>query len=474
MPPAGITRRPWFAGAIAAAALALLLAPDAASPQARDPHVPASDALPRADDIIVLDDMRLYPEQLSAAAEPPRSRAQAALVDYRMRLGAWDAGVVPYQIDEGFAAIEQQRIVNAMLAWSRVAPVVFVPRTSQVGYLAITREPATPAQASPCFSGVGQPRRGVVVRTNLGGTCANSSRTIAHEIGHAIGMWHEHQRSDRDRYLTIQFDNIADNARGNFTALPSLPLVGEYDFGSIMHYSKAAFAVDSSKPTIVPLPPYASWADRMGAQPDPSDLDHAGVSFLYESQLRESTLRMPTEPVRTQFDRTELLLAMERLHAFYTSRIGLHRPQGLSIDGRPDFVGIAQWIFDIYIAARSGGFSADGAFDIVIATITQSDEWRAKNPGRAPLTPVAYRPYITLDRDEFLDVLGRLDRFYRAPEGLQRPDGLSIAGGPDFLGIAAWIFDIYLSERLRGTSPAAAWVILENAIVATDEWRRKH
>jgi hypothetical protein len=70
--------------------------------------------------------------------------------------------------------------------------------------------------------------------------------------------------------------------------------------------------------------------------------------------------------------------------------------------------------------------------------------------------------------------MNRLDTFYRAPEGLQRADGLSIAGGPDFLGIAAWIFDVYLNERLRGVSPTASWVMLENSIRATDEWRRKH
>jgi hypothetical protein len=50
----------------------------------------------------------------------------------------------------------------------------------------------------------------------------------------------------------------------------------------------------------------------------------------------------------------------------------------------------------------------------------------------------------------------------------------SRSGGPDFLGIAAWVFDVYLNERLRGTSPNAAWQILENSIRATDEWRSKH
>jgi hypothetical protein len=165
---------------------------------------------------------------------------------------------------------------------------------------------------------------------------------------------------------------------------------------------------------------------------------------------------------------------MERLHAFYISRFGLQRPQGLSIGGRPDFLGIAQWIFDVYLGARSGGFHPETAFDIVVAAITQSEEWRSKNPTRRPLTPATFRPAISFSRDEFLEVLNRLDRFYSAPEGLQRPNGLSIAGGPDFLGIATWIFDVYLSERLSGTSPNAAWLLTENAIRNTDEWRSKH
>ena len=67
-----------------------------------------------------------------------------------------------------------------------------------------------------------------------------------------------------------------------------------------------------------------------------------------------------------------------------------------------------------------------------------------------------------------------LDAFYAAPEGLQRPNGLSISGGPDFLGIAAWIFDVYLSERLSGGSPTVAWTRVVNAIQDTQEWKSKH
>ncbi len=440
-----------------------------------DPHVVSPEVLP-IEAFIPVDDMLLLPEQLALASTPEeaRNRTQAHVIDYRLRLGAWDAGVIPYEIAAAFSAVERQRILDSLARWARVAPLTFVARTTQSAYLNITRDSALPNQASPCFSNVGQVRRGAVVRTNLGDTCSSSSHTVAHELGHALGLWHEHQRSDRDSYLTVDLTNVPDNARSNFSIMSGLPLIGPYDFGSIMHYRANAFAIDTSRPTIVPHAPFQSWAASMGTMPEPSGTDHEAVAFLYNAQLRESTIRTPTEAVRTRFDRAELLLVMERLHAFYMSRYGLQRPQGLSIGGKPDFLGIAQWIFDVYLAARSSGFSAEGGFDIVIAAITQSDEWRAKNPGRSSLTPASFRGVISFNRDEFLEVLNRLDRYYAAPDGLQRVDGLSIAGGPDFPGIAAWIFDIYLSERLVGTSPTAAWVLTENAIRNTDEWRRKH
>jgi len=75
---------------------------------------------------------------------------------------------------------------------------------------------------------------------------------------------------------------------------------------------------------------------------------------------------------------------------------------------------------------------------------------------------------------EIARILAWLHDYYRAPEGLQRPNGLWVDDHPDFDGIANWVFDVYLRNRLAGRTEAEAQRVVQTAIQRSDEWRTKH
>ena len=74
-----------------------------------------------------------------------------------------------------------------------------------------------------------------------------------HEIGHAVGLWHEHTRINRDKYVKIIWENIEPDNHHNFYIYshPNVPSDIGYDYESIMHYKNNAFSIDkTSKKTI--------------------------------------------------------------------------------------------------------------------------------------------------------------------------------------------------------------------------------
>ncbi|MDQ1832156.1 M12 family metallopeptidase [Massilia scottii] len=78
------------------------------------------------------------------------------------------------------------------------------------------------------------------------------TQAIIHELGHALGLLHEHQRPDRNSFVTYNAANVMAGKEHNFTIPPEAQPLGRYDYASVMHYSAGAFSAPNMGPTLVP------------------------------------------------------------------------------------------------------------------------------------------------------------------------------------------------------------------------------
>ena len=156
----------------------------------------------------------------------------------------WPGGVVPYQIAPNL--LHPERISQAIDHWRTHTKITFVERKGE--NMVAFRDFVAFADHGGCWSEVGRKPGGQVI--SIGPNCPVGS--VIHEIGHAVGLWHEQSRADRDRYVTVIEANIKPSELHNFAQhVEDGTDLGAYDYGSIMHYPMNAFT-RNGQPTIVP------------------------------------------------------------------------------------------------------------------------------------------------------------------------------------------------------------------------------
>lgn len=199
----------------------------------------------------------------------------------------WPNCVIPYTIDSGLS--NQSRVTDAIAHWEANTRVRFVLRTAANAgtypdYVTFR------TGSGGCSSWVG--RQGGQQFINLGSGC--STGNAIHEIGHTVGLWHEHSREDRDSFVTIHWDKILAGYEHNFNQhITDGDDVGAYDYGSIMHYPRDAFSTDGSD-TITPLDPAATIGQRVAL----SAGDIAAANSLCPKPLKEAPIDTLKEIVK--------------------------------------------------------------------------------------------------------------------------------------------------------------------------------
>jgi len=151
----------------------------------------------------------------------------------------WPDGIIPYVIEPGLEDV----VLAGIRIWEEATPIRFAPITDQIDNVAFLID-------SQSSSEVGRQGNRQIVRVSHTATAG----VVAHEIGHVIGLWHENSRSDYEDHIKVHWDNIASTDETQFKQpVSNAEISGEYDYQSIMHYPRNAFAVDKSKDTITAL-----------------------------------------------------------------------------------------------------------------------------------------------------------------------------------------------------------------------------
>jgi len=231
---------------------------------------------------------------------PDVSNPLNAVADERLK---WPMGTAYYTIQNGvYTATEVRLIEEGIADLQRLTMVngkrciTILPRNNEANYISVENY-------SGCSSYVGMVGRSQ--RMSLVPSCIhNRHGTIMHEFLHAFGFHHEQKRSDRDDYVDINWSNIQSGTENNFVKLTpaQVNLLGtKYDYGSVMHYSAYAFAIDPTIPTIIPHTP----APNMGQRVTLSQLDIERVQIFYGCLAPADSVYFKHVDMNDYFKKTE-------------------------------------------------------------------------------------------------------------------------------------------------------------------------
>ncbi|WP_444994460.1 M12 family metallopeptidase [Aliikangiella sp. IMCC44359] len=185
------------------------------------------------------EELKMYGLKVVTGQEAPQGELhdKSAAIRYPSSGYKWPNGVVPYTFASNLGNRARQAMNYAINHWNTKTNVNLVPRTNQRDYILIQG-------GGGCSSWIG--RQGGQQLVTLAEGCGNGA--AVHEIGHAVGFFHEQTRTDRDNYVTIYWDKIQSGMAYNFNMMSTQEgqRHGKYDYYSIMHYRTTAFGINNA------------------------------------------------------------------------------------------------------------------------------------------------------------------------------------------------------------------------------------
>ena len=182
----------------------------------------------------------LKPADQAPSRDPLAPRHASAVDEDRL----WPDRTIPYTIDANVPASVRQRIMDAIAHWNDRTVLTLTPRTSQEDFVRFQMTDVGQCRATLGKQG-GEQGVKLLVACDL--------QAVIHEIGHAVGLQHEHQREDRNEYITHYPERIRIGIADQYS--PTAPSIGPYNYASIMHYSEFQSSAVNTEPIFETIPP---------------------------------------------------------------------------------------------------------------------------------------------------------------------------------------------------------------------------
>ncbi|KAK5642145.1 hypothetical protein RI129_008312 [Pyrocoelia pectoralis] len=193
----------------------------------------------------------------------------------------WTNGTVPYVISPIYEPSDQVTIYKAIRTINFMTCIKFVPWDGVTKDYILIWPIKYP---SGCWSFVGKFGGSQIVSLqppdSNGPNCLGTEGRAIHELMHALGIFHEQSRWDRDKFVKIHHENIIPSFKSNFDkqSLENTTYHYEYDYDSIMHYGKYYFSKAKGKPTMTAKMPNVK---RLGQRKAMSKGDCLKLNHLY-------------------------------------------------------------------------------------------------------------------------------------------------------------------------------------------------
>lgn len=150
----------------------------------------------------------------------------------------WPSRTIPYRIGSGVSQTLREKIEQAFEILKAASPFDFKWRDDEDAYILfrnLKEGHISNSSETGCECRIiGPSRQEINLRAD------SNEWTVVHEICHALGMYHEHQRLDRDKYVKVFEERIEPGELDQYAIRPMGMPVGQYDVDSIMHYSSDA------------------------------------------------------------------------------------------------------------------------------------------------------------------------------------------------------------------------------------------